>query len=130
MQQARPLLDLAPQIIRINTSIRPTNTVRILLSLQAMHMKLYLLSTTRAASARRTAAKVKPYDTKIIAPWRPARQILHPFLQVDSGCIIVSKCSAEVVCIERKSVLLYLYFHGTTRAVEARYIISSSEWYL
>jgi hypothetical protein len=43
-------------------------------------MKLYRLSTTSAAFARRTAAKVKPYDTKIIAPRRPARQILHPFI--------------------------------------------------
>jgi hypothetical protein len=65
--------------------------VRILLSLQAMHMKLYRLSTTSAASARRTAAKVEPYDTKIIAPRHPARQILHPFMKVDSGCIIVRK---------------------------------------
>jgi hypothetical protein len=76
--------------IKINTSIRPTNTVRIILSLQDMHMKLYRLSTTSAASARRTAAKVEPYDTKIIAPRRPARQILHPFMQVENGCIIVS----------------------------------------
>jgi hypothetical protein len=79
--------------ISINTSIRPTNTVRLLLSLQAMHMKLYRLSTTSAASTRRTAAKVEPYDTKIIAPRRPAQRILHPFMQVDNRCIIVSKCS-------------------------------------
>jgi hypothetical protein len=84
--------------IRINTSIRPTNTVRILPSLQAMHIKLYRLSTTSAASAGRTAAKVKHYDTKIIAPRRPARQILHPFMQVDSGCIIFSKCSVYPLC--------------------------------
>jgi hypothetical protein len=58
-----------------------------------MHMKLYRLSTTSAASDHRTAAKVEPYDTKIIAPRRPARQTLHPFMQVNNGCIIVSKYS-------------------------------------
>jgi hypothetical protein len=84
--------------IRINTSIRPTNTVRIILSLQAMHMKLYRLSTTNAANARRTAAKVEPYVTKIIAPRRAARQILHPFMQADNRCIIVSKCSVYPLC--------------------------------
>jgi hypothetical protein len=84
--------------IRINTSTRPTNIVRIILSLQAMHMKLYRLSTASAASARRTAAKVEPYDTKIITPRCPARQILHPFMQVDSGCIIVSKRSVYPLC--------------------------------
>jgi hypothetical protein len=81
------------KVSTINTSVRPTNTVRILLSLQAMHMKLYRLSTTCAASARRTAAKVEPYDTKIIAPRLTARKLLHPFMQMDSGCIIVGKCS-------------------------------------
>jgi hypothetical protein len=84
--------------IRIITSIRPTNTVRLLPSLQPMHMKLLQLSTTSAASARRTAAKVEPYDTNMIAPRRPARQILHPFMQVDNGCIIVRKCSVYLLC--------------------------------
>jgi hypothetical protein len=73
--------------------------VRVLLSLQAMHMKLYRLSTTSAASARRTAAKVEPFDTKIIASRHPARQIRHIFMKVDSGCIIVSKYSVYPLCL-------------------------------
>jgi hypothetical protein len=63
-----------------------------------MHMKLYRLSTTSAASASRTAAKVEPYVTKIIAPRRPSKQTLPPFMQVDSGCIIVIKYSVYILC--------------------------------
>jgi hypothetical protein len=76
MRQARPPLELTSQNIRINTSIRPTNTMGIILSVQALHMTLCRLSPISPASARRTAAKAETSDTKIIEPRHPARKIL------------------------------------------------------